>query len=149
MRLAETPRYLLLEISGIVPGLNQAFQECLIGSLVRSIALIHRTEFQRPLMHSPKSGIDLRKLGSRDDAGVSTITEDSMDHCCLEFPETEGKTIDRIRYIYDPSGPPEIDIRFTDGVSLSIKVQVGVKVEGELYRVQEGDVQILNRYPGV
>jgi hypothetical protein len=72
-----------------------------------------------------------------------------MNHCCLEFPETEGKTIDRIRYVYDPSGPPEVDIRFTDGVSLSIKVQVGVKAESELYRVHEGDVQVLNRYPMV
>lgn len=72
-----------------------------------------------------------------------------MNHCCLEFPETTGKTIERIRYIYDPSGPPEVDIRFTDGVSLSIKVQVGVKTESELYRVQEGDVQVLQRYPSV
>lgn len=72
-----------------------------------------------------------------------------MNHCCLEFPEAAGKMIDRIRYIYDPSGPPEIDIRFTDGVSLSIKVQVTVKAESELYRVDEGDVQVLNRYPQV
>jgi len=72
-----------------------------------------------------------------------------MNHCCLEFPETTGKTIDRIRYIYDPSGSPEVDIRFTDGVSLSIKVQVGVKAESELYRINEGDVQVLSRYPVV
>ncbi len=72
-----------------------------------------------------------------------------MNHFCLEFPETEGKTIERIRYIYDPSGPPEVDIRFTDGVSLSIKVQVGLKAEGELYRTCEGDVEVLRRYPVV
>jgi len=69
-----------------------------------------------------------------------------MNHCCLEFPETTGKTIDRIRYIYDPSGSPEVDIRFTDGVSLSIKVQIGVKAESELYKINEGDVQVLSRY---
>jgi hypothetical protein len=72
-----------------------------------------------------------------------------MADCYLEFTETKGKTIDRIRYIYDPSGAPEVDIRFTDGVSLSIKVQVGVKAEGELYRTYEGDVQVLKRYPVV
>lgn len=72
-----------------------------------------------------------------------------MNHCCLEFPETAGRTIEYIRYIYDPSGAPEVDIRFTDGVSLSIKVQVGVKAEGELYRTSEGDVQVLQRYPVV
>jgi hypothetical protein len=72
-----------------------------------------------------------------------------MNHCCLEFPETAGRTIERIRYIYDPSGAPEVDIRFTDGVSLSIKVQIGVKTESELYRTYEGDVQVLQRYPGV
>jgi WD40-like Beta Propeller Repeat len=35
-----------------------------------------------------------------------------------------------IRYIYDPSGVPEVDIRFTDGISLSIKLQVDLKAEG-------------------
>ncbi|MGD0446889.1 MAG: hypothetical protein ABSA39_23380 [Edaphobacter sp.] len=72
-----------------------------------------------------------------------------MNHCCLEFPETAGRTIEHIRYIYDPSGAPEVDIRFTDGVSLSIKLQVGMKAEGELYRTYEGDVQVLQRYPVV
>jgi len=67
----------------------------------------------------------------------------------LEFPETAGRTIEHIRYIYDPSGAPEVDIRFTDGVSLSIKLQVGMKAEGELYRTYEGDVQVLQRYPVV
>ena len=72
-----------------------------------------------------------------------------MNRCCLEFPETAGRTIEHIRYIYDPSGAPEVDIRFTDGVSHSIKVQVGVTAEGELYRTCEGDVQVLQRYPTV
>jgi hypothetical protein len=71
---------------------------------------------------------------------------DSMADCYLEFTETKGKTIDRIRYIYDPSGAPEVDIRFTDGVSLSIKLQVGLKAEAELYQIDGGDVQVLQRY---
>jgi hypothetical protein len=72
-----------------------------------------------------------------------------MNHYLLEFPETAGKTIEHIRYIYDPSGPPEVDIRFTDGVSLSIKLQIGMKAEGGLYRTREGDVEVLRRYPVV
>lgn len=72
-----------------------------------------------------------------------------MNNCCLEFPETVGKTVERIRYIYDPSGAPEVDIRFTDGVSLSIKLQLSLKAEGELYRTHEGDVQTLQQYPPV
>lgn len=68
---------------------------------------------------------------------------------CLEYPEATGKTIEHIRYIYDPSGAPEVDIRFMDGVSLSIKLQVGLKAECELYRTHDGDVQILRRYPDV
>ncbi len=72
-----------------------------------------------------------------------------MNHCLLEFPETAGKTIEHIRYIYDPSGAPEVDIRFTDGVSLSIKLQIGMKAEGELYQTREGDVEVLRRYPVV
>ena len=72
-----------------------------------------------------------------------------MADCYLEFTETKGKIIDRIRYIYDPSGAPEVDIRFTDGVSLSIKLQVGLKAEAELYRIYGGDVQVLQRYPVV
>lgn len=72
-----------------------------------------------------------------------------MSHCYLEFPETAGRTIEHIRYIYDPSGVPEVDIRFTDGVSLSIKLQIGMKAEGELYRTCRGDVEVLQRYPVV
>jgi hypothetical protein len=72
-----------------------------------------------------------------------------MENCYLEFPETKGKTIERVRYIYDPSGAPEVDIRFTDGVSLSIRLQLGLKVEGELYRIHDGGVQTLRQYPAV
>jgi hypothetical protein len=72
-----------------------------------------------------------------------------MQNFYLEYPEATGKTIEHIRYIYDPSGAPEVDIRFTDGVSLSIKLQVGLKAECELYRTHEGDVQTLQRYPDV
>jgi hypothetical protein len=72
-----------------------------------------------------------------------------MNHCSLDFPETAGRTVEHIRYIYDPSGAPEVDIRFTDGVSLSIKLQIGMKAEGELYRTRGGDVEVLHRYPMV
>ena len=72
-----------------------------------------------------------------------------MENCYLEFPETKGKTIERVRYIYDPSGAPEVDIRFTDGVSLSIRLQLGLKAEGELYRIHDGGVQTLRQYPAV
>jgi len=74
---------------------------------------------------------------------------DDMNRCCLEFPETAGRVVEHIHYIYDPSGAPEVDIRFKDGISLSIKLQVGVKAEGELYRTCEGDVEVLQRYPVV
>ena len=50
-----------------------------------------------------------------------------MNNCYLEFPETAGKIIEHIRYIHDPSGMPEVDIWFTDGVSLSIKLEMGLK----------------------
>jgi hypothetical protein len=72
-----------------------------------------------------------------------------MQKFCLEYPETRGKIIEHIRYVYAPSGEPEVDIRFTDGVSLSIKLQVGLKAECELYQTRDGDVQTLLRYPGV
>jgi len=75
--------------------------------------------------------------------------EDDMQNFCLEYPETAGKTVEHIRYIYDPSGAPEVDIRFTDGVSLSIKLQVSLKAQCELYRTHDGDVKILQRYPDV
>jgi len=34
-------------------------------------------------------------------------------------------------------------------VSLSIKLQLGVKAESELYRMRDGDVEVLHRYPEV
>lgn len=70
-----------------------------------------------------------------------------MDHCCLEFPEATGRTVEHIRYIYAISGVPEVDIRFTDGISLSIKLQIGMRAESELYQTCGGDVEVLRRYP--
>jgi hypothetical protein len=72
-----------------------------------------------------------------------------MQNFCLEYPEAAGKTVEHIRYIYDPSGAPEVDIRFTDGVSLSIKLRVALKSEAELYKTCDGDVQTLQRYPEI
>lgn len=72
-----------------------------------------------------------------------------MNHQFLNFPETTGKTVEHIRYIYDPSGEPEVDIRFTDGISLSIKLLLGMKAESELYQTRDGDVEVLQRYPDV
>jgi hypothetical protein len=72
-----------------------------------------------------------------------------MHKFCLEYPETAGKIVEHVRYIFDPSGPPEVDIRFTDGMSLSLKLQVDLKVEAELYRTHEGDVQTLKKYPNI
>lgn len=72
-----------------------------------------------------------------------------MNHGSIEFPETQGRTIERIRYLSDPSGPPEVDIRFTDGASLSIRFHVGLKAEGELYQLREGDMDVMRRYPEV
>lgn len=72
-----------------------------------------------------------------------------MANYCLEYAEAAGKIVEHIRYIYDPSGPPEVDIRFADGMSLSLKLQIGLRVEAELYRTQNGDIQTVHRYPSV
>lgn len=64
-----------------------------------------------------------------------------------EYPEAAGKTVENVRCYNDPSGAPEVHLRFTDGTSLSLKIYFPMKVEGELYRMHEGDVQTLRRYP--
>ena len=64
----------------------------------------------------------------------------------MEYPEATGKTVENIRYYNDPSGTPELHIRFADSTSLSLKFYVPLKVEAELYRTHEGDVQTLKRY---
>jgi hypothetical protein len=65
----------------------------------------------------------------------------------LEYSEATGKTVEHVRYYNDPSGAPEVHIRFDDGTSLSLKFYVPVRVEGELYQVHKGDIQTLKRYP--
>ncbi len=63
-----------------------------------------------------------------------------------EYPEATGKTVEHVRYYNDPSGAPEVHIRFADGMSLSLKFMVPLRVEAELYRMREGDVETLKRY---
>ena len=147
MRFAETFRYLLLEISGVPPCLHQTFQEGLVGSLICRISFVHKSSLRdRPAIPQNRewrAGTDMRPWRARNLRG----TEEFMSHCFLNFPETAGRIVEHIRYIYDPSGAPEVDIRFTDGVSLSIKLRVGMTTESELYRTCEGDVEVLRRYP--
>ena len=65
----------------------------------------------------------------------------------IQYEEATGKTIDHLRYYNDPSGAPEVHIRFLDGTSLSLKLYTPVRVEGELYMLHEGDIKTLKRYP--
>jgi hypothetical protein len=65
----------------------------------------------------------------------------------MEYPEVAGKTVENVRYYNDPSGTPERHIQFADGTSLTLKFYVPLKVEAELYRTHEGDVQTLKTYP--
>lgn len=44
--LAQTPGHLPLEETCFMPGLDQTFQECLIGSLVRRVASVHRVRLR-------------------------------------------------------------------------------------------------------
>jgi len=70
-----------------------------------------------------------------------------MSNPFMEYPETAGKTVEHVRYYNDPSAAPEVHIRFVDGTSLSLKLCSTLKVEAELYRTHEGDIQTLKRYP--
>ncbi len=65
----------------------------------------------------------------------------------MEYPEATGRTVEHVRYYNDPSGAPEVHIRFVDGTSLSLKFYMPVRVEGELYQIHEGDLKTLKRYP--
>ena len=67
----------------------------------------------------------------------------------MEYPEATGKTVENIRFYTDPSGAPELHIRFADSTALTMKFYVPLTVEAELYRTQEGDVKTLRKYPDV
>jgi len=67
----------------------------------------------------------------------------------FEYQEVTGKVVEHVRFYTDPSNPPEIHIRFEDGTSLSLKFHVGVKVDGEYYRHEEGEIVILRNYDPV
>jgi len=58
----------------------------------------------------------------------------------MEYPEATGKTVDNIRFYTDPSGAPELHIRFDDSTALTLRFYVPLTVEAELYRTREGDV---------
>ncbi len=70
-----------------------------------------------------------------------------MPNSFMEYPEAAGRTVEHVRYYNDPSGAPEVHLRFTDGTALSLKFHVPLRVETELYRMHEGNVETLKRYP--
>ena len=54
MRFAKTPRNLLLEITGVVSGIYQTFQERLIGPLVSRITFVHNLRL-RDCLSNPQN----------------------------------------------------------------------------------------------
>lgn len=62
MRFPKTPRYLLLEITSVVPRFYQAFQEGLIGSLVCRIAFVHKLRLRERASNPQNREWDSGKL---------------------------------------------------------------------------------------
>lgn len=64
----------------------------------------------------------------------------------VEYQEATGKVVQHVRFYTNPSSLPELHIRFEDGTSLSLKLKVGLTVEGEYYRDIQGEIEILRQY---
>ena len=64
----------------------------------------------------------------------------------IEYQEVTGKVVDHVRFYNNPSTVPEVLIRFTDGTSLSLKLNANLKVEGEYYRDIQGEIETLWQY---
>jgi hypothetical protein len=69
-----------------------------------------------------------------------------MSETFMEYQEVTGKVVDHVRFYNNPSTAPEVLIRFMDGTSLSLKLSVGLNVEGEYYRDIQGEIETLRRY---
>jgi hypothetical protein len=69
-----------------------------------------------------------------------------MSETFMEYQEVTGKVVDHVRFYNNPSTVPEVLIRFMDGTSLSLKLNVGLKVEGEYYRDTQGEIETLRQY---
>lgn len=69
-----------------------------------------------------------------------------MSQTHIEYREVAGKVVDHVRFYNNPSAVPEVLMRFTDGTSLSLKLNLGLKVEGEFYRDIQGEIETLRRY---
>jgi hypothetical protein len=67
----------------------------------------------------------------------------------IEYQELAGKVVEHVRFYTNPSSPPEVHMRFSDGTSLSLKFSVGLKVDGEYYRQGQGEIVTLRNYDPV
>ena len=72
-----------------------------------------------------------------------------MSESFVEYQELAGKVVEHVRFYTNPSSPPEVHLRFRDGTSLSLKFSVGLKVEGEYYRHEQGEIVTLRNYDPV
>lgn len=69
-----------------------------------------------------------------------------MSESFIEYQELAGKVVEHVRFYTNPTSPPEVHMRFTDGTSLSLKFSVGFKVDGEYYRHEQGEIVTLRNY---
>jgi hypothetical protein len=64
----------------------------------------------------------------------------------IEYQEVSGKVVEHVRFYTNPSSAPEVHIRFGDGTALSLKLHAGLKLDGEYYRHDQGEIVTLRRY---
>ena len=67
----------------------------------------------------------------------------------VEYQEATGKVVEHVRFYKNPSSLPELHLRFQDGTSLSLKLKVGLRVDGEYYRDTQGEIVTLRQYDPV
>jgi hypothetical protein len=65
----------------------------------------------------------------------------------VEYKGVEGKTVEKILFT-DSNGQPDIEIRFSDGISLHFGMQPAVMLEPEIWSWR-GDGRVVKRFPAV
>lgn len=64
----------------------------------------------------------------------------------IEYHDTEGRIIKRLRLYNDPPHWQAVEIQFQDGTALVLPISASIKIDAELVQCDAEELRVLKRY---
>jgi hypothetical protein len=64
----------------------------------------------------------------------------------VEYPEAQGRIVERLRFWHSPSDGQAVTVHFADGMRIHIAIEALLRVETEVAAIKNGDLRTTKTY---